>query len=186
MVASPKDFIGTRFELQSDVETRAALYQALLEKTGQIKLLWTASGTSRELRTRIIKGDDGQKWDVFLFIGHGHEGSVIFEEDGGSGFELISADVLKGILDAPNGPKVIVLNSLDRLVSTAKTLVRGGGIAAVVAMQFDISETFATTFTAAFFSNLMLNVPIEQTMALTRFDLQSQGFTEWISPVLYT
>jgi hypothetical protein len=194
MISAPKDFIGTPYELRTDAE-QAALDHALkpLTKAGHVKLCPMASGTFRELKTRIIKGDEGNKWDVFLFIGHGLEGSVVFEEDGGSGCELISADVLTGLLDAPNGPRLVILNSCkgarkpeDRLASTAERLVRGGGIAAVVAMQFDISDLMATRFSPAFFYNLvMLDVPVQVAMTLTRIGLQAEGFSEWISPVLY-
>jgi len=163
-----------------------------LKANNQVKLGWTASGTQRELTTRIIKGDDGEKWDVFLFIGHGLQGQVVFEEDGGSGYQLVSADVLRGILDSKRGPKLVILNSCrgaskpeDRLASTAETLVKGSGIAAVVAMQFDISDVMGTKFSPAFFSSLMLKVPIQQAMTLTRLALLGEGFTEWISPVLY-
>jgi hypothetical protein len=193
MVSAPKDFIGTPFELRTDDE-QAALEWALgpLTKDGQVKLCPTASGTFRELKTRIVKGDQGKRWDVFLYIGHGLEGSVVFEEDGGSGYELIPADVLRGLLEAPHGPKLVILNSCkgaskpgDRLASTAETLVKGGGIAAVVAMQFDVSDLMATKFSPSFFSNLMLGVPIQRAMTLTRLDLQAEGFSEWITPVLY-
>ena len=193
MVSAPKEFIGTPYELRTDAE-QAALDLALapLTKAGQVNLCPTASGTFRELKTRIVKGDDGKKWDVFLFIGHGLEGAVVFEEDGGSGYELISADVLRGLLEAPKGPKLVVLNSCkgaskreDRLASTAETLVKGGGIAAVVAMQFNFSDLVATKFSPSFFYNLMLGVPIQRAMTLTRLDLQAGGFTEWITPVLY-
>jgi hypothetical protein len=71
------------------------------------------------------------------------------------------------------------------LASTAETLVRGGGIAAVVAMQFDVSDLMATKFSPSFFDNLMLGVPIQRAMTLTRLDLQAEGFSEWITPVLY-
>jgi CHAT domain len=193
MVSAPKDFIGTPYELRTDAE-QAALDLALapLTKDGQVKLCPTASGTFRELKTRIVKGDQGKRWDVFLYIGHGLEGSVVFEEDGGSSYELIPADVLRGLLEAPNGPKLVILNSCkgaskpeDRLASTAETLVKGGGIAAVVAMQFDVSDLMATKFSPFFFYNLMLGVPIQQAMTLTRLDLQAEGFSEWITPVLY-
>jgi hypothetical protein len=193
MVSAPKDFIGTPYELRTDAE-QAALDLALapLTKDGQVKLCPTASGTFRELKTRIVRGDQGKRWDAFLYIGHGLEGSVVFEEDGGSGFELIPADVLRGLLEAPNGPKLVILNSCkgaskpeDRLASTAETLVKGGGIAAVVAMQFDVSDLMATKFSPSFFYNLMLGVPIQRAMTLTRLDLQAEGFSEWITPVLY-
>ena len=194
MVSAPSDFFGTPYELRTDVE-QAALDLALEEliKANRVKLSWAPSGTRRELMTRIVKGDEGKKWDVFLFIGHGREGSVVFEEDGGSGHELVSADVLRGLLDAKYGPRLVILNSCkgakkqeDRLASTAETLVRGGSIAAVVAMQFDISDDMGLAFSPSFFSNMLkLDVPIQMAMALTRIDLQGDGFTEWISPVLY-
>jgi CHAT domain len=193
MVSAPKDFIGTEHELRTDVE-QAALDRALapLIKSEQVKLCWTASGTRRELKNRIVKGDEGKRWDVFMFIGHGLEGNVVFEEDGGSGYEPVSADVLRALLDARNGPKLVILNSCrgatkpeDRLASTAETLVKGGRIAAVVAMQFDISDIMGTKFSPSFFNNVTLGVSIQQAMTLTRIDLMAAGLTEWISPVLY-
>jgi len=90
-------------------------------------------------------------------------------------------------------PKLVILNSCrgaqfengDRFASTAEILVRGGPIAAVIAMQFDISDIMGTTFSPAFFTNLMYNISIQHAMYLTRLDLRRQGFSEWISPVLY-
>ena len=131
--------------------------------------------------------------ETALFIGHGVEGKIVLEEDGGTGYEFLSADVLKGFLTDPMGPKLVILNSCrgaqiekaDRFASTAETLVHGGGIAAVIAMQFDISDKMGTTFSPIFFEYLMLNVPLQQAMTLTRLELQRLGFTEWISPVLY-
>jgi hypothetical protein len=52
-------------------------------------------------------------------------------------------------------------------------------------MQFDISDIMGTAFSPAFFNNLMMDVPIQQAMTLTRVDLRRRGFSEWISPVLY-
>ncbi|HEY7297244.1 MAG TPA: CHAT domain-containing protein [Xanthobacteraceae bacterium] len=193
MVSAPKDFAGTQYELQTDVEV-ARLDRALqpLRNDNQVRLCWATPGTRRQLKTRIVKGDDGKKWDVFLFIGHGLEGSLVLEEDGGSSYEMVKADVLRGLLEGENGPKLVILNSCrgatkreDRLASTAETLVKGGGIAAVVAMQFDISDRMGSTFGPSFFSNLMLGVSVQRAMTLTRLDLQGDGFTEWISPVLY-
>jgi hypothetical protein len=193
MVSAPKSFIGTPHELNTDAE-QAALDQALTPLSKEAKLCWTTSGTFRELKRRLAKGDNGKRWDVFLFIGHGVEGNIVLEEDGGTGYEFLSVEALKGVLTLPLGPRLVILNSCrgaqpiekgDRFASTAETLVRGGGIAAVVAMQFDISDIMGTTFSPAFFNNLMLDVPIQQAMMLTRLDLQHRGFSEWISPVLY-
>jgi hypothetical protein len=191
MVAAPKSFVGTPHELNTDAE-QAALKEAL-RRTSDVKLCWTAAGTYKELKRRLAQGDDGARWDVFLFIGHGLPSNIVLEEDGGNGYEILPANVLKGLLTQPLGPKLVILNSCrgaqtqdgDRFASTAENLVRGGSIAAVVAMQFDISDVMGTEFSPAFFSNLTLGVPIQQAMFLTRLELQRLGFSEWISPVLY-
>jgi CHAT domain-containing protein len=195
MISAPKSFAGTPQELNTDAE-QTALDRALkpLTDNNQVRLCWTAAGTSRELTRRIMRGDNGKPWDVLHFIGHGLPGNIVVEENGGPGYEFLSAEVLKGILSDPMGPKLVILNScrgaqndtVDRFASTAEYLVRGGAIAAVVAMQFDISDRMAVAFSPIFFDNLMTpNVPIQKAMTYTRLELQRRGFTEWISPVLY-
>jgi hypothetical protein len=192
MISAPKSFAGTPYELNSYAE-QAALDRVLGSSGGDVKLRWTAAGTYKELTRRLTKGDDGERWDVLLFIGHGVEGRIVLEKDGGREYEFLDADLLKGLLSQRLGPKLVILNSCrgaqtqsrDRFASTAETLVRGGSIAAVVAMQFDISDIMGTAFSPAFFSNLMYNVSIQHAMYLTRLDLRRQGFSEWITPVLY-
>src|SRR5262249_37564884 len=162
--SAPKSFVGTQHELNTDAE-QSALEEALrpLVETDQIRLCWTAAGTSKELTRRLVRGDNGNPWDVFLFIGHGVEGKIVLEEVGGTVYEFLSADVLKGFLTDPMGPKLVILNSCrgakiekaDRFASTAEILVCGGGIAAVIAMQFDISDKMGTTFSPIFFEHLM-------------------------------
>jgi CHAT domain len=192
MISAPKSFYGTPHELDTDAEQKA-LTEALKPFADQVQLRWTPAGTYRELRRQMVKGCDGERWDVFLFIGHGLERQIVLEEDGGNGFEFVNLVQLKGLLTQPLGPKLVILNSCrgaqvqdgDRFASTAESLVQGGSIAAVVAMQFDISDVMGTAFSPAFFETLTLEVPIQQAMVLTRLELQRRGFSEWISPVLY-
>src|SRR5262249_18829722 len=194
IISAPKSFVGTDDELDTAAE-ESALELALrpLIKANQVRLCWTADGTFRKLTKRLVQGDKGNPWDVFLFIGHGVGGNIVLEEDDGTGYEFLSADVLNGLLADPMGPKLVILNSCrgahtekaGRFASMAETLIRGGGIAAVIAMQFDISDKMGATFSPIFFKQLMLNIPIQQAMTLTRLELQRRGFTEWISPVLY-
>jgi hypothetical protein len=70
MISAPRSFIGTPSELDTDAE-QAALDHALAPLSKQVNLCWTTSGTFRELERRVIKGNNGKRWDVFLFIGHG-------------------------------------------------------------------------------------------------------------------
>ncbi|MEA2941953.1 MAG: hypothetical protein QOD09_2482 [Bradyrhizobium sp.] len=192
MISAPKSFSGTPHELNTDAEQKA-LTEALRSYAEQVQLRWTTAGTYRELRRQMVKGCDGKRWDVFLFIGHGLEGQIVLEEDGGSGYEFLDIKALKGLLTLPLGPKLVILNSCrgaqvkdsDRFASTAESLVKGGSIAAVVAMQFDISDVMGTAFSPAFFETLTLEIPVQQAMVLTRLELQHRGFSEWISPVLY-
>lgn len=73
-----------------------------------------------------------------------------------------------------------------RFASTAETLVRGGAIAAVVAMQFEISDRMALQFSPAFFSSLLEDEnPLQKAMTFTRMNLKRKGFGEWVSPVLF-
>lgn len=193
MISAPKTFIGTPHELDTD-EEQAALDHALAPLSGKVNLCWTTSGTYAELKRCVTKGINGKRWDALLFIGHGVQRNIVLEEDGGTSYEFLSADDLKSLLTEPLGPRLVILNSCrgaqpiekgDRFASTAEILVRGGTIAAVVAMQFDISDIMGTAFSPAFFNNLMMDVPIQQAMTLTRVDLRRRGFSEWISPVLY-
>ncbi|MBR0948611.1 CHAT domain-containing protein [Bradyrhizobium liaoningense] len=192
VISAPKSFIGTPHELNTYAE-QAALNLTLGSFSKDVKLGWTTAGTYRELARRLTKGDDGARWDVLLFIGHGVPGHIVLEKDGGNEYEFLKAEDLQGLLWQPLGPRLVILNSCrgaqsesgDRFASTAEILVRSGPIAAVIAMQFDISDIMGTTFSPAFFTNLMYNVSVQHAMYLTRLDLRRQGFSEWISPVLY-
>jgi hypothetical protein len=194
MISRPKSLRGTPLDLDTDRE-QAALDKALkpLKKDNKVRLCWTSVGTAQQLSDRIYEGDEGKSWDIFLFIGHGENGRLVLEHENGEDIEVVTADVLKGYLATPNGPQLVILNSCkgaqigrgNRFASTAETLVRGGGIAAAVAMQFDISNEMATAFSPIFISHLLRKIPMQAAMMFTRLDLQRRGFAEWISPVLY-
>src|SRR5262249_8571380 len=71
IISAPKSFVGTDDELDTAAE-ESALELALrpLIKANQVRLCWTADGTFRKLTKRLVQGDKGNPWDVFLFIGH--------------------------------------------------------------------------------------------------------------------
>jgi CHAT domain len=180
--------------LDSGVE-QAAITKALkgLEDRGLVKLCWTTSGTFDELKRRLIGGDDNESWDVMHFIGHGDVGRLAMEVEGSTGVEWVDAAILKGFVAAPTGPQLVVLNTCkgaqgtsgDRFVSTAQKLARNGAVAAVVAMQFEITDVMAIYFSSSFYGYLADKQPVQVAMTATRLDLQQKGLTEWISPVLY-
>ena len=68
--------------------------------------------------------------------------------------------------------------------SVAADLIRGG-VPAVIAMQFEISDNMAIAFSNALYAYLLDNLPIQSALAHTRLELKANHYGEWISPVLY-
>jgi CHAT domain len=170
-----------------------------LDDGQKIKLCWIPSAKARDLNRRLSAGDDGKRWDIFHFIGHGgHDnnrgmGYIVVQEDGGSkGARLYAQDLRNFLIQPGRTPSLVVLNSCsgaqaqpgELFSSTAADLIHGG-VPAVIAMQFEISDNMGIAFSDAFYTYLADNVPIEQAMAHTRADLKASGFGEWISPVLF-
>jgi CHAT domain-containing protein len=120
-------------------------------------------------------------------------GYIVVQEEGGSkGARLYAEDLRNFLIQPGRTPSLVVLNSCsgaqaqpgELFSSTAADLIQGG-VPAVVAMQFEISDNMGIAFSDAFYTYLADNVPIERAMAHTRADLKASGFGEWISPVLF-
>jgi hypothetical protein len=172
---------------------------AALEKDGGVRMRWLASARAKDINLGIAGGNDGAGWDIFHFIGHGgydrdqNMGFIVVQEGGGSQGVRLYSDDLKNLLIQPDRtPSLVVLNSCSGAAtdpsnlfsSTAVDLI-AGGIDAVVAMQFEISDRMAIRFSEAFYTYLSLGKPLQEAMARTRVDLKAAGYAEWISPVLY-
>ncbi|MGB9368327.1 MAG: CHAT domain-containing protein [Xanthobacteraceae bacterium] len=193
VVASPK---GTRLAPLDAVREQNALRGCLekLERENKLKLGLTTAGTLTEIRQKIEDGDAGAPWDVLHFIGHGMAGKVALEAESGRGAEWIDAEQLRGELDAPLGPQLVIMNSCqgatsgpeDRFSSTADMLVRGGRILAAIAMQFVVSDKLSIHFSPIFYDELLVKKrSLQGAMTRTRLELRRRGFAEWITPVLY-
>ena len=171
-----------------------------LDDGKRIKLSWTTSAQFRELNRRFIRGDAGKPWDIFHFIGHGgHDstkkmGFIVVQEEGGSkGTELYADDLREFVCTPGKTPALVVLNSCSGaqsepgvlFSSVAEELIRGG-VPAVIAMQFEISDNMGIAFSNTFYSYLVeSNLSIQAALAHTRRELKVRNFGEWISPVLY-
>jgi hypothetical protein len=200
MVARPRELMGTRLDM-IDADTEQLMITGAmeqLERDKKVKLCWTTYGTTWELNRRLHKPDDGKAWNVFHFIGHGGfdeesgQGFIIIQEDGGARGIPLYAEDLRGMLAGPQEPQLVVLNSCsgaqsqsgDLFSSTAAHLTLGR-IPAVVAMQFEISDDMAKAFSRLFYSYLADGDGVRTALILTRLDLKTNGFAEWIAPVLY-
>lgn len=187
-------------QIEVDAE-QVAIKKALgdLNDGQRAKLSWIPSAKARDLNRRFLRGDEGRRWDIFHFIGHGgHDASkgmgfIVVQEESGSRGARLYADDLRGFLTQPGQtPSLVVLNSCSGaqgepgslFSSTAAELIQGG-VAAVIAMQFEISDNMGIAFAETFYTYLVEKIPIQAALAHTRAELKARQFGEWISPVLY-
>ena len=122
-------------------------------------------------------------------------GSIVVQEEGGSKGAALYADDLKAFVCQPGKtPGLVVLNSCSGaqaepgmlFSSVAEELIRGG-VPAVVAMQFEISDNMGIAFSNTFYSYLIENnLSIQAALAHTRRELKARNYGEWISPGVFT
>ena len=187
-------------QIEVDAE-QVAIKKALgdLDDGKRAKLSWIPSAKARDLNRRFLRGDEGKRWDIFHFIGHGgHDaergmGFIVVQEESGSRGARLYADDLTGFLTQPGQtPSLVILNSCSGaqgepgslFSSTAAELIQGG-VAAVIAMQFEISDNMGVAFAETFYTYLVEKISIQAALAHTRAELKARQFGEWISPVLY-
>src|SRR6266496_3729361 len=152
----------------------------------------------------------GASTEVLHFIGHGgfdpgrNEGilvlvlvlvsvSVSVGEDGRA--DLIAAHRLADLLrQARPMPRLVVLNSCsgaaagvsDLFSGTAAALVRGG-VSAVAAMQYEISDPAAIAFARGFYAAIARGRGVDDAISSGRIAILgiSDRTLEWVTPVLY-
>ena len=127
-------------------------------REGLAEVHWAPSATSADLQDLLL---DGQ-WHVLHFIGHGDfdpgrdEGMLALTREDGRA-DLVAAHRMVDLLrQARPMPRLVVLNSCsgaaagvsDLFSGTAAALVRGG-VSAVAAMQYEISDDAAVAFARA-------------------------------------
>jgi hypothetical protein len=173
-------------------KTREALQG--LQETGRVQLDRVPSGTLAALRDMLRDGD----YHVFHFIGHGRfdpttqDGVVALESPDGRA-QLVSGADLGALLHDERSLRLALLNSCegargglkDPYSGTAQSLVYQG-IPAVVAMQFEISDTAAITFARSLYESVAAGYPLDAAVAEARNAVREQpNAVEWATPVLY-
>lgn len=143
-----------------------------------------------------------QDCHVLHFMGHGGsmpgraDRVLFFETEDGHSHPVRGVDLVNKLSDFPT-VRLVVLNAcesaalpdetgIDPLSSVASSLVLGG-MPAVVAMQFPISDQAAITFSRAFYQRLAAGDPVDASVAEGRqavHSLNPRGF-EWATPVLF-
>ena len=163
---------------------------------GLIELHWAPGATWSDLQDLLL--DD--EWHVLHFVGHGDfdpdrdEGVLaLVSEDGRA--DLVSAHRLVDLLrQARPMPRLVVLNSCsggaagvrDLFSGTAAALVRGG-VSAVAAMQYEISDSAAVAFARGFYAAISRGRDVDDAVSSGRVGILGLGdkTLEWVTPVLY-
>jgi hypothetical protein len=195
MVAAPHHYQGQELPELKGPEEVHKIRDALPQDTCQVSCV--PGESFDDLEQHLYQNDANRHYDVFHFIGHGDfdpdrgEGFLLFKEPDGAGGARVYADQLRELLSDPWAPQLVVLNSCsgakgrrgDMFSSTA-ALLNLGGIPAVVAMQFPITDRCALAFSRSFYRWLGAGATVQDATRRARRSLKGLG-SEWITPVLY-
>src|SRR3712207_4728345 len=190
MVASPRGLPSLDVEHEKRLMEEAV---KRLQAEGLVELRWLEGQTWRDLQRAMRSGP----WHVFHFVGHGgfdpatEEGAIALSDEGGRK-DMLRARALARLLDDHFPLRLVFLNSCegakgserDAFSSIAATLVRYG-VPAVVAMQYEISDTAAIEFSRNFYEAVADGLPVDAAATEARTAVSMKSALEWGTPVLY-
>ena len=172
----------------------ARVLAALGEFTGSGAITVTdlTAPTLGELRRVLLR----ERFHVLHYMGHGgftEEGGgvLLFTDQAGRGAP-VTGEQLSVMLRDQTSLRLAVLNACeagrtdpgDPFGGIADILVRRG-VPAVVAMQFEISDTAAIEFAPAFYGALAAGRPVDVAVAEARKAVYAVSPLEWATPVLH-
>lgn len=192
VVARPADL--PRLDVEGETSRIEDALKPLLE-SGWLHLEWLRPPTVAALQSAMGQGD----WHVLHFIGHGGfdsqqgEGALAMVRSDSQNEHLIPATVLGRILDENRQLRLVFLNACkgaraderDIFSSTAATLVRHR-IPAVLAMQYDITDSAAKLLAEVFYRALAEGQSVDAAITRARVAITAQWSQslEWGTPVL--
>jgi CHAT domain/WD domain, G-beta repeat len=193
VISSPRsrDLAALNVEKEQDQLGRALARAAA---QGLIELHWAPAATWAELQDLLLGGE----WHVVHFIGHGSfdprrrgPGPGRRGRARGLGVRAAAHQLLR---PARPMPRLAVLNSCSGAVTgatdlfsgTAAALVRGG-VSAVAAMQYTISDPAAIAFARGFYTAIAHGRGVDDAISSGRVAILgiSDSTLEWVTPVLY-
>lgn len=192
MISSPTDY--SPLEVETEYSRLSESLQPLILK-GLVSLERIDDATLESLQHLLRTG----KHHIFHFMGHGgfdpgsQEGILLFEDQNNLGKRL-SGQELGWLLHNYPSVRLVVLNACegarsgrqDPFAGVAQNLVQQG-IPAVIAMQFEITDQAALTFSQNFYSSLADGNPVDTALSEARLSIFASGNDiEWGTPVLFT
>ena len=190
MVARP----GDQHTLDTGQEQQRLQTALARLPAGLVELTWVAGQTYSDLEDTLDQGP----WHVFHFIGHGgydsgvEEGTLALAAETGR-TQMVGAEDISRLLAEHHPLRLVMLNAydtgrgsgLDTFSSIAAALIRRG-IPAVVAMQFEITDSAAILFAQTFYQNVAKHRPVDEcVMRARRAIRRDKNSLEWGTPVLY-
>jgi hypothetical protein len=192
MIASPND--RPTLDVQHEIDRIEAATKSLQDK-GLMRIEWMKGSTWRDLQRTLRTGD----YHIFHFVGHGGfdaaagEGVLAFTNESG-GTQLLGATEVGSLLADERTLRLAVLNAClgakgnttDVFSSTSATLVRRG-VPAVVAMQYEISDSAAIEFSRSLYEAIADGMPVDAAVGEARkaVRLSARNSVEWATPVLH-
>ncbi len=180
-------------DVESEWEKLQESVQGLRE-SGRLSLVRMPIGNLAELQ-RCLRGSE---YHIFHFIGHGRfddqsgDGQLVMEGRNGQGVP-VSGQTLAQRLGDHRSLRLVVLNSCegartdggDPFAGTAQAMILKG-VPAAIAMQFEIGDLAAITFSQGLYEALADGCPVDDAMTQARQLIESTpNPVEWITPVLY-
>lgn len=181
-----------------DLERELHNLEQAVGATSNLEIVRPEAPTLAALRRACFE----RECQVLHFMGHGgsipgqSEQVLLFETEDGRSEPVRGADLVNKLADFP-ALSLVVLNACgsaalpdaigtEALAGVASSLVLGG-MPAVVAMQFPISDRAAITFSRVFYQRLAAGDPVDAAVAEGRQAIHSAdpGGTEWATPVLF-
>jgi hypothetical protein len=191
MISSPVDYP------ELDVEREwSRLREALadLEHRGLVVLDRLTDANLALMQRQLRRGE----YHILHFIGHGgfdsglQDGVLVLEDEGGRGRQVSGQD-LGTMIRGHRSMRMAVLNACeggrpsrtDSFAGVAQSLVQQG-LAAVVAMQFEITDEAAIVFAREFYEAMADGYPVDAALVEARKAIFAQdNGLEWGTPVLY-
>ena len=193
VVSSPRGLPLLDVEKEKEQLDRAL---ARLTSTGLVELAWAPSATWADLHDTLL----GDTWHVVHFIGHGdfdpsHDtGMLALTSENGRMHMVDGSRFVDLLRQARPMPRLVVLNSCsgaassvtDLFSGTAAALVRGG-VTAVAAMQYEITDDAAIAFARGFYGAIARGRGVDEAVSSARISILglSDRTLEWVTPVLY-
>ncbi len=191
MISSPSNYPQLDVEREWERINTATLS---LQKEGRL-ILTRVEPSLAALQRQLRRGE----YHVFHYIGHGgfdrtnNDGVLVLEDRNKKG-HLVSGQYLGAILYDQTTLQLVLLNSCsggrtsvtDPFAGVGQSLLQKG-IPAVIAMQFEITDEAAITFSHEFYAALVDGYSIDAAVAEARKMIYAEANQlEWATPVLYT